>query len=288
MHPSLLQKEPGPELSLKVGKRIYPLTLDATGEFLEGSWDVGPKPGAYPIRLVAQWPSGAQQEGIIGTYNVDTRAPGAILTLIGKEEDGEIFFSDKLLIIPKLIDPEPIVRWEISVTDEEDETIVLMGAQSRLPRQLTWRGKTTLGNMASPGRYQIHFTVWDRAEHESSANEMVQFRPQPPEISIEVSQEEGGYQVALNNSSSTPISFWWAKFYEENGRVLKMAQGTEFPVAIDLAMADDGPAKIHCTLAARDILGNQYREDISNLMGLAAGDEEDAETSIETEWVEEF
>ncbi|MBU0945751.1 MAG: hypothetical protein KJ804_19095 [Proteobacteria bacterium] len=277
-----------PQLIVRSNGQEHPLILDEEGYYLQTSWPVEENAGSYPITLKATWPSGITQEGIIGSYNVDVQEPGVKLHLIGTERDGQILFSDKLIIIPKLVEPEPIDRWEIMVIDEEEETIVIMGAAGNIPRRITWQGKTTLGGIAAPGIYWITFKVWDRAQRESYAEAEVQYRPEPPQILVEATHEEDRVRVGLDNIVNTPLNFWWAKFFAEDGRLLKLVQGTELPATIELDNISDPEYKIQCLLTARDILGNQSQLNIANLFKPVESGVDGEEISIETEWVEEF
>ncbi len=288
MHKSLDEDGTQPNTYIQIGEQQYPLLPGGEGYYLETSWPAEESVGSYPVTLVVEWPSGKTRTGVIGSYSVDDHEPGARLLVIGTEYDGAVLFNDKLVIIPKLLDPEPTSRWEIIVTDEEEEVIVLVGASGNIPRNLTWEGKTSQGNIAPPGEYLIVFKVWDRVEHESSAEAIVHFMPEPPELLVEVSKENERVVVDLDSVTDTPLNFWWAKFYEENGRLLKLVQGTELPVAIELDVDSEAEQKIECLLMARDILGNQYQQKIANLFQLAANEDEEEDASIETEWIEVF
>jgi hypothetical protein len=289
IHTPLDEDSPTPKMVLLVDGQEYPLVLDEEGYYLESSWlakqDAA---GSYPITLVAEWPSGITQRGVLGSYTIDVQEPGAQLQVIGIERDGEILFSDKLLIIPKILEPEPIIRWEITVIDEWDEPIVIMGAAGHIPRRLTWQGKTSLGNMAPPGEYLIRFKVWDRAERESITETRVMFLPEPPEILVDVTQDQDQVVINLDNMVDTPLNYWWAKFYQEDGRLLKLAQGTELPAVIELDTISEPGQELQFLLTARDILGNQSQQNIPNLFQLTEDEPEEAESNMETEWVEEF
>ncbi|MBU1232961.1 MAG: hypothetical protein KKD01_11785 [Proteobacteria bacterium] len=288
MHNLLNEEAIQPQLVLSVSGQEYPLILDEEGYYLQTSWPAEQEAGFYPITLKASWPSGIVQQGVVGSYSVDVQEAGVELHLIGTEHDGEILFSDKLLIIPKLLEPEPITRWEITVTDEEEEAIVIMAEPGHVPRRITWQGKTSLGSIAPPGNYWITFKVWDRAQRESSAEAAVQFRPDGPEILVEVTQDEERVTVDLDNIVNLPLIFWWAKFYGEDGNLLKLVQGSELPVSIELEGSSDPEYKIQCLLTARDILGNQTQKNIPNLFKLAESEADFEDISIETEWIEEF
>ncbi len=288
LHSPLDEETAQPDLAILASGQEYPLTLDEEGYYLQTSWPAEQDAGSYPITLVAHGPSKTSRIGVVGSYSVDVQEPGARLFVKGTERDGEILFSDKLIIIPSTLEPEPIIRWEITVLDDEEEAVVIMGSSGHIPRRLTWKGKTTLGTMASPGEYLIIFKVWDRAERESSTQKKVFFRPEPPEILLEVNQNQDQLMVDIDNITNTPLNYWWAKFYEKDGRLLKLVQGTELPVTVELDLISEPEPKIQCLLTARDILGNQSEQNIPNLFKLTGDELEDEESSIETEWVEEF
>lgn len=288
MHKTLDENGIHPNLFVSDGGTEYPLTQDTEGYYLKASWKARKQAGEHPVSLVARWPSGMTRKGIIGSYGVDDHAPGAKLILLATELNGELFFSDKLTIIPKLIDPEPIVRWEISVTNEKDDVVVLMGAPHTIPRSLTWKGKTSLGTVANPGKYLIHFKVWDRAQRESSTEATVNYMPKLPEISVEVTSTKGTVNVDLASATDTPLTYWWAKFIAEDGRLLKVVQGTDLPTSFDLPDKTTTDQKIQCLVAARDVLGNQYKQKIPDLFGRKDDANKKKETSIETEWLENF
>jgi hypothetical protein len=288
MHKTLDENGIQPELFILDGSTEYPLIRDTDDYYLKVSWSAGNDAGVYPVSLIARWPSGAVRQGIIGSYGVDDHAPGVKLLLLGTELDGELFFNDTLTIIPKLIDPEPIVRWEISVTNEKDEVIVLMGAPHTIPRNLTWKGKTSLGNVAAPGKYVIHFKVWDRAQRESTTEATINFMPTPPEITLKITPSEDTVRIDLASATDTPLSYWLAKFFAADGRLLKLAQGTSLPISIELPDKTKTDQKIQCLVSARDVLGNQYQQKIADLFGKKDNVNKNKETSIETEWLEDF
>ena len=279
-----------PDIVARIGTREYPLTLDEEGYYFETTWLAANKTGDYTVTLTGTWPSGMTRSGVVGTYYVDNSESGVRLIINGKELDGRPAFSDKLIIIPKLINPEPVIRWQISVIDEEDTVIVKQGASEHIPKRLTWSGKTNLGTVAPDGEYTIRFESWDRADNLSSYESMVSFRRRPPDIDILVSEEDGNVLVDLENLAETPLSFWWMKFFLENGKLLKIAEGEEMPVLIDVAMQDliEGESiRLEGLLMVRDIMGNQTTRKIKNLLQMAEV-EEIEDINLESEWVEEF
>ncbi|BCO10274.1 hypothetical protein GF1_26500 [Desulfolithobacter dissulfuricans] len=280
-----------PDLVARIGNQEYPLSLDREGYYFIATWPAQEAAGRYTVTLHARWPDNSEQELVIGSYGVDTEPPEVTLNLVAREIDGELYFSDKLIIIPKLLNPEPVVRWEVMVLDDQDETIVLQSAAQHVPRRLTWRGKTSLGATAPDGDYRIVFKVWDRAGRESSAEAWVVYRHQPPDIVLEVTEETGQLLVDVDNLELTPISYWWMKFFAPDGHLLKLAEGEELPatVTLELTRKEERTGPIECILVAQDELGNKTWRRIRNLLQLRRMEEpEDEDIEVETEWVEEF
>jgi hypothetical protein len=290
LHRSVKDAEEQPNIVARIGTREYPLILDEEGYYFETTWLAADTAGDYTVTLTGTWPSGMTRSGVVGTYYVDDSESGVRLIINGKELEGRPAFNNKLIIIPKLINPEPVTRWQISVIDEEDAVIVKQGASEHIPKRLTWSGKTNLGTVAPDGEYTIRFESWDRAGNISSYESTVSFRRRPPDIDILVSEEDGNILVELDNLENTPLSFWWLKVFQENGKLLKLAEGEEMPVLIDVAIQDrteGDPVRLEGLLMVRDIMGNQTTRKINNLLQMAEV-EEIEEINLESEWVEEF
>lgn len=290
LHRSVKDTKEQPDIVARIGTREYPLTLDSEGYYFEATWPAAEKAGDYTVTITGTWPSGKTRSGVVGTYYVDDSESGVRLVINGKKLEGRPAFNNKLIIIPKLINPEPVTRWQISVIDEEDVVIVRQGATEHIPRRLTWSGKTNLGTIAPDGEYMIRFESWDRAGHLSSDESMVSFRRRPPDIDILVSEEDGTILVELDNLESTPLSFWWMKFFQANGKLLKLSEGVEMPVLINVAMqefVEGEPRRLEGLLMVRDIMGNQTTRKIKNLLQMAEVIEIE-DINLESEWVEEF
>ncbi len=133
----------------------------------------------------------------------------------------------------------------------------------------------------------MNCTVWDWAERQSSAEARVHSLPDPPELLVEVTRDQERVGVDLDNVVDTPLNYWWAKFYKEDGSLVKLVQGTELPVVVEIENFSDSEEKLECLLTARDILGNQSKQKITNLFEQVEEIEEE-EGSIESEWVDGF
>ncbi len=277
-----------PRLTAWVGDRGHPLELDREGYYLAARWPAADEPGEYTVSLAGRWPSGRTERAVIGSYVVDDHAPDLQLHLVGRELDGRLFFSDRLLIIPTLTDPEPVSRWEVLVIDRDDEVIVRQGAAQELPRRLTWRGQTTLGTLAPDGEYTVVFRVWDRTGLSSSAAQDVSFRRTPPDVAIDLERKEKAVTVKLDRNSGMPLAYWWMKVFAPDGRLLRLAEGVHLPADFTVELPEGAKeTPLAALLVAADVLGNRTREKIGDLRSAAAGGEE-GEMTLEKEWLEEF
>ncbi len=279
-----------PRLTARVGAREYPLALDTEGYYLVARWPAADTAAEYTVSLAGRWPSGRTEKAVIGSYVVDDHAPEVQLHLVGREIDGRVFFSDRLVIIPTLADPEPVRRWEVLVIDRDDEVIVRQGAAQELPRRLTWRGQTTLGTLAPDGEYTVVFKVWDRTGLTSSASRDVSFRRTPPDITIDLEKEkkERMLTVKLARNGGMPLAYWWMKVFAPDGGLLRLAEGVHLPADFSLELTggqEDVP--LEGLLVAADVLGNRIRKKIKDLRSIGAAGE-GGEMELEKEWLEEF
>ena len=295
---ALQDSENIPVIVARVGDDEYPLTLDDEGYYFAASWPAQPKEGDYAVSLTGTWPSGTTRSALVGTYFVDAYEPEITITVHGKELSGKTTFNNTLYILPRLVDPEPISRWEIKVLDQKDEVIVRQGGHNEIPVRLTWAGQTDLATQAPDGDYRILFTVWDRVNLESSTETLVSLLRTPPDISIELTRDNGTVAIDLENSMATPVSYWWMKFFTETGRQFKLAEGETLPTTIEFELPEQEEGElpeqeegrepvIEGLLYVRDVIGNQMTRKIINLFELELTDEMQ-EDSLEREWVEEF
>ncbi len=277
-----------PLILARVGEDEYPLTLDDDGYYFTAMWSASDVAGEKNVSLWGKWPDGEEVEIRIGTYIVDDHPPKIELHLGAKEINGKPFFNNKLVIVPLLIDPEPITRWEITVINEQGETIVRQSAAEHIPRRLTWSGQTTLGSSAFDGDYHIIFKVWDRAGWSATAETDVLLKRQVPEISLDVKKDKETMNITLQNLEVNQLEFWWARFFAEDGHLITVAEGETMPASVVLDLAGDKPVQgVECIVVAQDIYGNRIKKDIKNLGQLIAP-EDQGDTLQETEWVEEF
>jgi len=279
-----------PHIVARVGDREYPMTLDEEEYYFKTSWPAQERAGEYTVTLFGTWPSGRSVSGVIGTYYVDDLDPGVRLNVIGKEVDGTVAFSRKLVMVPRLINPEPISRCQVEVMNEDGEIIVRQESTEDLPERITWWGQSNQGTVPPDGKYKIIFKVWDRVGRESETEAEVLFLRMAPDIKAEAVNNNGTVSVSLANTVTTPVAFWWMKFFDADGRQVKLAQGESLPASIEVEMPpreEDSEAVLEGLVQVRDVVGNQTTMKIKNL--LQKEETEDTENvNIEKEWIEEF
>ena len=280
--------EDGREVSIRVGGAMYPAVIDEEEKFITASWPAQDIAGAYPVALVVKWPSGQQEETIFGRYQVDVIPPDLKMYLIGPEVDGRATFNRFLTIMTTMADPEPISKWTVAVFDKDDEPIVFQEEAGQVPKRITWNGFTSRGIPAQDGDYLIRIIVWDRAGLSGTAEHMVSLRRTPPEVSLDVEKQDRHLKIAMENSVATPLLYWWLRVYEDGGRIVKTADGDNFPATVTLELPEKiDSSKFELLLEALDVLGNKVRRKVDDLVALTAK-EQDQDTETESQWLEEF
>jgi hypothetical protein len=291
LHTPFAEGEESPEILARVADNEYKLPLDEDGYYFKTTWPAGEKAGEQKVSLWGRWPDGWEKEVDIGSYIVDDQPPEVELFLGAKEQDDELYFNRQLTIIPKLISPEPISRWEITVKDESDAVVVLQSEAQHIPRNLTWRGNTSTGNPAPDGHYRIFLKVWDRAGWFGSGETEIMLRRTSPDITFEVEEKEESVSITVNNLESAPLDFWWLKFFAPDGSLITILEDEALPISLslDLPASSGAPEErgLECLLVAQDIYGNRVQRKIKDLLRLAVTTEE-GDILQETDWVEGF
>ncbi len=282
--------KPGSEVSIEVGGRVYPATLNKEEYGVTASWPAQETAGTYQVTLVVKQPSGRRVTAILGRYHVDSTPPSLVLHLVGKKLDGLVTFSRSLAIITTMPDPEPLADWNVAVFDKDNETIVYQEAAGQVPERINWNGYSGSGLPAPDGVYLIKITARDRAGLTASAEQKVSLRRTPPKISLEVKKKDRQLHLALADSTATPVSFWWLRIYQDGGRIVKTAAGGHLPAAVTVDLPEHaGGSKFELLLVARDVLGNRTRRKIKDLLALtkkARARQQQHET--ESQWLENF
>ncbi len=282
-----------PKVYFKVRGHVYLASETYEPNLFEASWTASDRDGNYPITLVLNWPSGRKKVAYVGNYLVDSKPPRISLDLKGVSLQGTVAFRDQVLIIPHMIDREPIMQWKISVENDGGDEIMSDKGRGNLPQRFVWNGKQKNGAHAEEGIYQIVLQTWDRAKNMGISSKHVMYSKTPPAMVLETNEMENEMTVDLRNDGKIPTAFWRMEMRSDDGRVLRVADGEDLPVRIGVPSSDD-KRKVECVVEIRDVLGNRTRTEIKDLHMYAKQSEELADAGTEAvvavpkAWLEEF
>ncbi len=238
--------------------------------FFEGIWSGTERDDRYPVSLVLRWPDGKQVVSFLGSYTVDSHPPRIGLDIKGDVYDGIVTFRDKLTILPRLFNREPISHWEIIIEDTMGNVVRKNRGWGNLPTQFVWRGRHTNGLRMPDGIYRIVLKVWDRAENMGSADQSVALMKTPPTIKLSAVQQDKEFSIDISHAGNLPLAHWYLEIRSQSGRVIKSVEGGTLPATVDLqlttALKKD---KLFGIVELRDILGNKSRREIDDLYLLA-------------------
>ncbi len=282
-------KGKSPEVFLDVkGIGKIPMSKDGRLGYV-AVWRAPNQDGKYPVDLIFRWPSGRIKTAILGSFSVDSTAPKVSLDLKGIRLGDSVAFRDRILAIPKLLHPEPISRWEISVENDDGDVFIREDGYGHLPEKFVWRGQTGGGNKVSQGVYRMVLKVWDKADNMAQCYQRVAVVTSPPSMTLQVRREGGDMVVDIGHQGKVPIAFWRVEMRSEDGRVLKASEGDELPVQIGLAVPTKKDHKIECVVMLKDVLGNAVRREIKDLTVLAGKNDTSRSAEIgQGTWVTEF
>ena len=245
---------------------------DLDPQFFEGVWTGAQEDNTYPVTLILRWPSGEQQIAFVGTYTVDSTPPDIdIFFKKGKLLEGIVTFSDKVLVLPEVSDPEPYSHWQIEVEDYLGRAVMGDEGDGRVPRNFYWDGNNFSGYPVEEGVYRMVLKVWDRAGNVSESVKEVAYRPHPPEMLIDVEKLEKSLRFQLESANNkVPLAFWRLEIWTGDGILLKRSSGQELPVAYEIPFGQSPEnLKIEGYIMLRDVLGNQTQMHINDLYLLA-------------------
>ncbi len=280
-----------PRAYLKAGERICPFNISEGQSYFTVSWPAQKADGRYPVALVLHLPSGRQETALLGSYYVDSKPPDFTMDLIGHHIDGLPAFSRELTIVPRLIEPEPVSRWQLSFLNASRQIVLRHDGTGQLPRRLRWYGYQEDGSKAPDGKYTVVLKAWDRAGNVSVVKRYVLVRHAPPNVTLNVEERKGILRIDLGNKGEVPTGFWWVKILSEDGRLVKEAEGSNLPATIDIPLKGNKTKnpRLECLLMVKDILGNRTKKHIGNLLGLLPRNKSNNEENEEgSAWIEEF
>jgi hypothetical protein len=239
----------------------------------ESIWIEEDKDAHYPVSLVLSWPSGHQEGFFVGSYVVDSRAPEASLELVGTKIRDIVAFKDKVDIIPHIVEREQLSHWQIAVENEEGKIIALDEGNGNLPYRFTWKGQFNNGRQVEEGKYEIILSFWDRADNMGRASQYVYFIRTPPVLELQARNQTGKMFVDIHHEGQVPLDYWSLEIWSDQGVFLKAAEGEDLPATVEVPLAQlPETVRMEGILFARDILGNQSRQEIKDLSRLVVQD----------------
>jgi TolB-like protein len=273
-----------PEASLKVQPGMYLPMQPVAPDLYETSWTASAEEGRYAVTLLLEWPSGRQRAALLGTYTVDNSPPSLTLGIKGVRLHDAVAFRDRMFVVPQLVKREPISRWEFSIKDENGRTILQEERKGALPGRFVWRGQGDDGTRVSHGAYQVVVKAWDEAENAAQVSEKIAVMRNAPNMILEAKVRGGDTVLGIRSGGEVPIAFWHVEMRNDEGSVIKTAEGQTLPAEVDIATSDD---TVECILTAMDILGNHVRREVKDLK-LLAKHEGREETAPANTWLMEF
>ncbi|MEA1991646.1 MAG: hypothetical protein U9N58_05560 [Thermodesulfobacteriota bacterium] len=272
-----------PEVTLRVRGRGHLRMKHKGGDLYQASWTASATEGSYPVSLILNWPSGKHKVAFLGIHHVDNNPPALALGIRGLRLKGAVAFRDRILIIPRLLEREPISRWNFSVQDEQGRTILQEDREENLPKRFIWQGYTDEGVRVADGNYQVVVKVWDQARNMAVVSERLAVMRKPPDMVLEAETRGQGLVLDIRNEGKVPIAFWHMEIWDDDDNLIKTADGETLPAEVDVVLPESA---VECVLTAKDILGNQFRREIKDLKLLVR--QEDVEGIVTEEWSMEF
>lgn len=232
--------EDAPRIFFKAAGRVYMARKEAPGDVYSSDWDVAENDGRYPVTMVINWPSGHKKVSFLGAYSVDSTPPKLVLDLKGVQLEGTVAFRDQIIIIPRMLRREPVARWKLTVEDESGEEQLSYTGYGEMPSRFVWNGKGKDGWPAAEGIYNVSLQVWDRADNMAVASQPVAVARTPPAMVLEAKNRGRDMIIDLSHDGKVPIAFWRMEMRSESGEMIKVAEGSQLPVRMDVNI----PAKV--------------------------------------------
>jgi TolB-like protein len=273
--------------------------IDPEARVFESLWIGAQTEARYPVNLILSWPSGERKTLFLGDYIVDAQPPKVALSMKGVEHNGEIVFRDKVIVVPYLLDSEPLRRYEISVENEDGDVLVLEDGRGEFfPSRFVWRGTKSDGIPVEKGRYKIILKLWDRAKNVSTVARYVYYNPVFAEAVVETEVNGNQLQMEVLYDGEIPIDYWHLELRFADGELIKMADGFEQPEKVTMEVSSLGQRRdVEGFIMMKDILGNKavhkMGEEITLALQKSEGpvNSEESETPSKEEssgWLSEF
>ena len=286
------EEEDQPRVFFRSAGRVHLAKLNPETRRYESSWLISDNEGRYPVLMVINWPKGRKKTAFLGVYNVDNSPPTLALEMKGVRLEGTVAFRDKVIILPRMVRREPVSRWKLVVQNTAGEEQVSYSGYGQLPRRFVWNGKSKGGWLAAEGIYHVALQAWDRADNMAITGQQVAVARTPPAMVLEAKNRGRDMIVDLSHEGKVPIAFWRMEMRDENGNVIKVAEGENLPYQMDLPFEQkQEKRRVKCSVTSKEILGNESHETIDDLMFMALGGKERSESpdpNATKAWIEEF
>jgi hypothetical protein len=223
-----------PRVFFKAAGKVYRATIADDNKTYSNEWVVAEADGRYPVTMVVNWPSGQKKVAYLGAYWVDNTAPQVVLDLKGVKLEGTVAFRNEIIIVPRMLRREPVARWELKVSDELGVEQMSTYGYGNLPMRFVWNGLGQNNWPVEEGVYRVSLQVWDKANNISETFEPVAVARTPPTMVLEAKNRGRDMLVDLSNEGAVPVAFWRMEMRDGEGAVIKVAEGEELPVRIDL------------------------------------------------------
>jgi len=260
---------PDREINLLAGGRRISAVYKEDARQYEAVWPAEGNDGRYSVMLSMADRGGVPKDVFVGSYQIDGSVPRLRLQVNGPKLNNVPVLREVLTIVPIALDPEPIARWEVVITDEKGNA--LMAEQGKnMPDRLVWRGQGRDGSQVADGFYEISFTAWDRAANRETVSDRFQVLRRPPALDITVEQAHDVLVVDLRHDDKVPLAYWRIEVRDKTGSLLHEEDGGSLPATLNVPLSARQQADLGFVLVARDILGNKMRRIIDNPAAVAA------------------
>jgi hypothetical protein len=283
-----------PRIFFKVQDQIYPATVSGDGRTIEGTWVAGEKNARSSVFLLLEWAQyGRTEAALLGSYLVDGTPPLLEVELRGgKEYLGRPVFDKEVVIVPKMIVPKLLARWQLVINyqlPENDEALVgKMDGQGNFPASFVWKGLNNYGD----GSYVFTLKAWDKAGNSASASILAEYSMSLPQVELSLAKTEEQMIVGVEYASKVPLRYWRLEMWTKEGRLVTEAEGSELPVKVEFKPPGDGPEQeITGFVFLQDALGKHSRTKVQKLLPelkRVRKKKEEKPAGVSENWVDEF
>ncbi|NDY41528.1 hypothetical protein G3N55_01495 [Dissulfurirhabdus thermomarina] len=260
------------------------------GGFFAAEWAAPNREGRLPATLELRWPSGRKRKIFVGTYHVDTTPPRLTVAPRGVRLGDKVAFRRDMTFVPRLLDPEPVTRWAVTIRDAKGQVVVHQETAGGLPDRLVWSGKKSDGFRAGQGEYTFTVEAWDRAGNKAAASASALLVANPPGVLVRAApRRDGGVRIDIRQEGMTDVAYWHVEVRSRDGSVLETREGTRLPAALDLPETVVREGGVECIVTAQDALGNRARREMKDvLLAAAQGQEEEKKPVVQDTWAADF